>query len=64
MPIARVTAVALALAAAVALSGCGKKGNPEYPTGTPMEQRASPDGSTHKAPKKPTRPFVLDPLLN
>lgn len=64
MQIARVTAVTLVLAAAVALSACGRKGNPEYPQGTPMEQHTNPDGSTKKEPKKPTRPFVLDGLLN
>ncbi len=36
MQIARVTAVTFILAAAVALGACGRKGDPEYPQGTPM----------------------------
>jgi predicted small lipoprotein YifL len=62
--IARVTVVSLALASSVALSACGRKGDPEHPQGTVMESHTQPDGSTKKQPKKPTRPFVLDGLLN
>ncbi|RXF70874.1 LPS translocon maturation chaperone LptM [Hansschlegelia zhihuaiae] len=60
----RAAAVAALLAASVALGGCGKKGDPDYPEGTPMETVTKADGSTEKRPVKPKRPFVLDGLLN
>ncbi len=59
----RAPAVAALLALAVALVACGKKGDPEYPEGTQLEKRTTPTGDTVEKPKKPQRPFVLDPLL-
>lgn len=64
MPTTRAAAVAALLAASVALSGCGKKGDPDYPAGTQVETVTKADGSTEKRPVKPNRPFVLDGLLN
>lgn len=64
MPMTRAAAVVLLLASSLAMAGCGRKGDPEYPQGTPMETHTRPDGTTKKEPKKPTRPFVLDRLLN
>jgi len=60
----RAFAIAAMVAAAAALGACGKKGDPEYPDGKQYETITRDDGSTKKVPKKPTRPFVLDPLLN
>ncbi|MFC3691048.1 LPS translocon maturation chaperone LptM [Chenggangzhangella methanolivorans] len=60
----RAAALALIVATATALAACGKKGDPEYPSGTQMEKRTQPDGSTVEKPKRPDRPFVLDGLLN
>lgn len=60
----RAAAFALLLACAAALGACGKKGDPEFPSGTQMETRTKADGSTEQKPKKPSRPFVLDGLLN
>ena len=57
-------AVVLVLASAVALAACGRKGDPGYPEGTPMREQTRSDGTTKKAPEKPKRGFVLDPLLN
>jgi predicted small lipoprotein YifL len=63
-PVSRTASIALLLALSVGLPACGKKGDPEYPAGTPMETVKKPDGGTEKRPKKSTRPFVLDGLLN
>jgi predicted small lipoprotein YifL len=57
-------ALALALAAALGASGCGRKGRLEPPPG----QLATP-AKDAKAPSdpgivKPKTPFILDPLLN
>ena len=56
-------AVILVLAAALALSGCGRKGKLEPP---PEQQLTKgPEGKTRDpGPEKPHKPFVLDPLLN
>lgn len=59
----RTAALAALLALSFGLAGCGKKGDPEYPKGTPMETVTKPDGKTEKRPKKPSTPFVLDGLL-
>lgn len=60
----RAAALASLLAASLALGACGKKGDPEYPDGKQYNTVTNPDGTTKKTPKKPTRPFLLDPLLN
>ncbi len=53
--------VGMALAAAVVLSSCGRKGDLDPPS-TPVEQRN--DRSTEgKAEKAPERGFILDKLL-
>lgn len=64
MPLPRVAAFAVVMAAAVALGGCGRKGDPEYPEGTQTRTVTRPDGKDKKEPVKPTRRFVLDGLLN
>lgn len=64
MPMTRAVAVAALMAASVALAGCGKKGDPDYPEGTQMETVTKADGTTEKRAAKPKRPFVLDGLLN
>ncbi|NTJ43622.1 lipoprotein [Agrobacterium larrymoorei] len=53
--------VSVALAAGLALSSCGRKGDLD-PPGTPTEQRniRSSDGKVEKTPE---RPFILDKLL-
>lgn len=57
-------ALALALAAALGASGCGRKGRLEPPAG----QLAAPakEGKPPADPGivKPKTPFILDPLLN
>lgn len=60
----RAAAFAVLIGLAVALAACGKRGDPEYPAGTPMEKVEKPDGTTTDRAKKPSRPFVLDGLLN
>lgn len=61
----RAAAFAMLIATAVGLGGCGKKGDPDYPAGSPpLETRTKPDGTTEKKPTKPSRSFPLDPLLN
>lgn len=60
----RAAAIAVLLATAGGLAACGKRGDPEFPAGTQMETRTQADGSTVEKPKRPTRPFVLDGLLN
>lgn len=60
----RTIAVAAALAAALALSACGKKGDPQFPPGTQFETVPNAQGKLEKRPKKPQRPFALDGLLN
>lgn len=52
------------IAASLALGGCGRKGDPEYPEGTQMQTVTRPDGEQKKEPVKPRRSFPLDPLLN
>ena len=60
----RAFAVTLLLGGALALGGCGVKGNLEPPPDTPMGQKG-PDGKMPKdtGPVKPNRPFILDGLL-
>ncbi|GLK68873.1 hypothetical protein [Hansschlegelia plantiphila] len=60
----RAVALASLFVLALCLGACGKKGDPEYPQGTQVETVTKPDGTTAKRPKKSTRPFVLDGLLN
>lgn len=60
----RAASLAVLVATAALLSACGKKGDLEYPAGTQMEARTRADGATVEKPKKPSRPFVLDGLLN
>lgn len=60
----RIAAIAILLALSLGLAACGKKGDPSYPAGTQMETVTKPDGTTKKEPKKSTRPFALDGLLN
>ena len=60
----RTIAVAALLAVAMALSACGKKGDPEFPPGTQFETVPNSQGKPDKRPKKPQRPFALDGLLN
>ncbi|MDQ0468223.1 LPS translocon maturation chaperone LptM [Labrys wisconsinensis] len=53
----------LALAAAVALSGCGRQGKLEPPPEQKLVQ--GQDGkSKDPGPEKPKTSFFLDPLLN
>ena len=64
----RTAAVAALLAVSVALLGCGRKGDPEFPQGTQTE-KVKPDPykegeKEKKRPVPPKRPFVLDGLLN
>ncbi len=52
------------LAAAVGLSGCGRKGALEAPPGMAMKAATAGDvPPADAAPKKPDKPFLLDPLL-
>jgi predicted small lipoprotein YifL len=52
------------LAAAVGLSGCGRKGALEAPSGTAVKTATVGEPpSTDAAPNKPDKHFVLDPLL-
>lgn len=60
----RAAAVVVTLALAVALSGCGRKGPLEQPPGAHTVEVTKPDGTTEKKVVKPSRPFVLDGLLN
>lgn len=60
----RAAAIAVLVSTGLALAGCGRKGDPDYPAGAQVEKIEKPDGTTKKQLKKPTRPFVLDPLLN
>jgi predicted small lipoprotein YifL len=60
----RAAALAVLISTGLALGGCGRKGDPDYPAGARVEKVERPDGTTKKALKKPSRPFVLDPLLN
>jgi predicted small lipoprotein YifL len=55
-------AMILAVAAALGLAGCGRKGRLEPPPG---QQLVTKDGKTQDpGPEKPKKPFFLDPLLN
>ena len=60
----RIACLSALLALSLGLAACGKRGAPEYPAGTQVETIKKPDGSSEKRPKKSTRPFVLDGLLN
>ncbi|GLK54780.1 putative small lipoprotein YifL [Methylopila capsulata] len=62
-PLRSAAALAL-LVAAVALGGCGRKGPLEPPPDAPKTTVTKPDGTTEKKIVKPSRPFVLDGLLN
>ncbi|MGV1916042.1 LPS translocon maturation chaperone LptM [Rhizobium sp. 22-785-1] len=55
-----ITPVSVALAAGLALSSCGRKGDLDAPS-TPVEQRNQ--RSDKKVETTPERPFVLDKLL-
>jgi hypothetical protein len=61
---ARLTSLSTLIVLAVALGACGRRGDPTPPPGTTMEKVELPDGKTVERRKKPTRPFVLDGLLN
>jgi predicted small lipoprotein YifL len=52
-------AVSLLLAATLALSGCGRKGDLDPPS-TPVDQQNKRDS---KPQATPDSPFLLDPLL-
>ena len=55
-------AMILAVAAALAVAGCGRKGRLEPPPG---QQLVTKDGKTQDpGPVKPKKSFFLDPLLN
>lgn len=54
----------LLIAASLALAGCGRKGDPDYPARTQTQTVIGPDGEQKKEPVKPKRSFPLDPLLN
>ena len=57
------TALIIALAAALGLAACGRKGALEPPPG--QELVKTPGGKTaDPGPLKPKRSFPLDPLLN
>lgn len=60
----RAFALTALTAAALALSGCGKKGPLETPPGATYSTVQTPDGKEKKVRNKPSRPFVLDGLLN
>ena len=51
------------IAAAIGLSGCGRKGALEPPPGMAMKAATAGDVPPAEAPKKPDKPFLLDPLL-
>lgn len=56
-------AAVLALVAALALAGCGRRGDLEPPIGQPLT--TTPSGKkVDPGIVKPDRPFVLDGLLN
>lgn len=59
-----IRAAAVVVTLAVALSGCGRKGPLEQPPGAPTVEVQKSDGTTEKKVAKPSRPFVLDGLLN
>jgi predicted small lipoprotein YifL len=58
-----VLAVTLAALAGLALSGCGRKGDPEIPGATPSRQATEAKPTTDSKPLVEDKPFVLDPLL-
>ena len=49
------------IAAAIGLSGCGRRGALEAPPGMAMESATA--GEVPAAPTKPNKKFILDPLL-
>ncbi|MEO1102531.1 MAG: lipoprotein [Pseudomonadota bacterium] len=52
----------LALAAAIVLAGCGRRGSPERP---PIQGPAAPvDPADPDGRQAPDREFILDPILD
>ncbi len=49
------------IAAAIGLSGCGRRGALEAPPG--MAMKSATAGEVPAAPTKPNKKFILDPLL-
>lgn len=64
-PILFKAAAAGALAAALALSGCGRNGAPEPPPGavTTKPDHTATTTTGQATPKKPDKPFFLDFLI-
>jgi predicted small lipoprotein YifL len=51
------------LLAAVALTGCGRRGPLEAPPGAAAAASADPAAAPAAPVPEPDRPFILDPLL-
>jgi len=60
--LSRVVVIGL-LVAAVGLAGCGRKGALEAPPGMALKAATAGEVPPAEAPKKPDKPFLLDPLL-
>lgn len=59
-----VVAAAVVLAAAMTLTGCGRRGSLDPPPDAEASRDPSvPMGKTPKGRDVPDRPFILDPLL-
>lgn len=59
----QITGMALILAVALTLSGCGRKGDLDRPGSTaPINTKAAP-GAAEQKDEAPGKPFLLDPLL-
>ena len=59
----RLAAVAVLVVAAVALSGCGRKGALQAPTAAATGGETAAGTPADTAAKKSNRHFILDPLL-
>jgi len=55
--------LAIMLVLAISVSACGRRGAPEAPPDTSIISTDEAGNPLERAPKKPDRPFILDPLL-
>ncbi|MGI9401646.1 MAG: lipoprotein [Rhizobiaceae bacterium] len=55
--------VTVLLALALSISACGRRGSPEAPPDTSIISTDEAGNPLERAPEKPDRPFILDPLL-